>query len=78
MLNGALVRPAGGASVAAQVAGDHFMFLLEFLELKPPVLVAAEKAVHEDQGRGTPPLVHEVQAYSSALAAGLCAETSFC
>jgi hypothetical protein len=40
--------------------------------------VAAEKAVHEYQGRGTAPLAHEMQAYSSAPAAGLCAATSFC
>ena len=78
MLNGAFVRPPGSLAVPAEVADDDFMLLLQFFQLQPPIIVAAEKAVHEDQGRGTPPLVHEVQAYSSALAAGLCAETSFC
>jgi len=34
--------------------------------------------MNEHQGRGAAPLVNEVQAYSSAPAAGLCAATSFC
>ena len=78
VLDGAFVRPAGRASVPAKVAGDDFMTLLELFELKPPIVVAAEEAVNENQGRGAAPLADEVQAYSSAPAAGLCAATSFC
>jgi hypothetical protein len=78
VLNGAFVRPAGRASMAAQVACHDFMRSGKEKDLVTPILVAAEKAVHEDQGRGAPPLADEVQPYSSAAAAGLCAATSFC
>jgi hypothetical protein len=54
------------------------MLAAEKLELRVPVFVRTREAVHEDQGRGAAPLVDEMQAYSSALAAGLCAATSFC
>jgi hypothetical protein len=46
--------------------------------LVSPIVRAAEKTVDEHQGRGTAPLAEEMQVYSSALAAGLCAATSFC
>jgi len=61
MLDRALRRPAGRLAVAAQVAGDHFMGCREELDLVAPVLVAAKKAVHEDQGRGAAPLADEMQ-----------------
>jgi hypothetical protein len=78
MLDRAFLRPAGRGAVAAQVAGDHFVALRKELDLMAPVFVAAQEAMHENQGRGAAPLADEVQAYSSAPAAGLCAATSFC
>src|SRR5262245_15388898 len=78
MLDRAFLGPAGRLAVASKVAGNDLVAVLQFFELELPVFVRAKKSMHEHQGRGAAPLADEVQAYSSALAAGLCAATSFC
>jgi hypothetical protein len=61
VLDGDLLRPARGLAMGAQVARHDFVRLREKTQLMAPVFVAAEEAVHEDQGRGAPPLADEVQ-----------------
>jgi hypothetical protein len=48
--------------MTAQVASHDFVVLLQFHQLKLPIFVRAEKAVHEHQGRGAAPLADEMQA----------------
>lgn len=76
VLDRTFLWPPRRRAVAAKVAGHGLIGLREERKLMTPVFVAAQEAVHEDQGRRAPPLANEVQ--SSALACGLCAATSFC
>jgi hypothetical protein len=62
MLDRAFLRPPGGLAVRAEVACEDFIGLGEMLDLQAPVLVTAQKTMHEHQGRGAAPLAHEVQA----------------
>jgi hypothetical protein len=48
MLDRALVCPAGGLAVAAQVAGDDFVPGFQRFELELPIRVIAGKTVNED------------------------------
>ena len=56
----AFVRPARRLAVAAQIAGHHFVGLLEMLELRAPVVRAAGEAVDEDDGRSAAPTADEM------------------
>src|SRR5260370_36780039 len=51
MLDRAFLRSARRLAVTAQIAGHHFVGLLEMLELRLPVVRAAGEAVDEDDGR---------------------------
>jgi hypothetical protein len=61
MLDRAFLRPPGRFAVAAQVAGHDFTVPGKKLELMPPILVTAQKPVHEKQRRRAAPLADEMQ-----------------
>jgi len=60
VLDRAFLRPAGRLPVAAKIARNDFVVGFEFLDLKPPVIMAAGKAVHEEQCWGADASAYEM------------------